>query len=85
MVGAEPPQSIRYLLITENVVNGSEPAHYFSRGQRVTFLNMLEEENAKTRPSVSREEDAESAEQGGSGVHGQEDEEVEDERLRASG
>ena len=38
-------QSIRYVLISETVVKGSEAVHYFSRGQRVQFVNMLREEN----------------------------------------
>ena len=38
-------QSIRYVLISETVVKGEEPAHYFSRGQRVQFVNLLKEEN----------------------------------------
>lgn len=38
-------KSIRYVLISESVIKATEPAHYFSRGQRVQFVNMLREEN----------------------------------------
>ena len=51
-------QSIRYVLVSESVVKGDEPAHYFSRGQRVQFANMLKEENERLRGLAStRRED----------------------------
>lgn len=48
-------QSVRYCLITENVVKGDEPALYFSRGQRYVFERTLEEEDG-VEEEVSREE-----------------------------
>ncbi|ORY30811.1 P-loop containing nucleoside triphosphate hydrolase protein [Naematelia encephala] len=40
-----PASSVRYCLITERVVNGQEPALYFSRGQKFVFERAAEEED----------------------------------------
>jgi ATP-dependent Clp protease ATP-binding subunit ClpX len=40
-----PSSSVRYCLVTATVAKRLEPAHYFSRGQRVAFLNAAEEED----------------------------------------
>nr|ODN80224.1 ATP-dependent Clp protease, ATP-binding subunit ClpX [Cryptococcus depauperatus CBS 7841] len=40
-----PASSVRYCLITEAVARKAQPAQYFSRGQRVSFLRAIEEED----------------------------------------
>lgn len=37
-------KSVRYCLITEDVVRRNCAAHYFSRGQKVAFLEAVERE-----------------------------------------
>ncbi|WVF66679.1 hypothetical protein IAT40_001420 [Kwoniella sp. CBS 6097] len=43
-----PGSSVRYCLITEEVVKKQEPALYFSRGQRMQYLQAVEDEDGKT-------------------------------------
>lgn len=62
---------MRYCLITKNVVQGSEPALYFSRGQRQLYLQAIEDEDGP--PAAIMEEDE---------TEGREEEE---EGMRASG
>ncbi|WWC85459.1 ATP-dependent Clp protease, ATP-binding subunit ClpX [Kwoniella dendrophila CBS 6074] len=40
-----PGSSVRYCLITESVIKHNEPALYFSRGQRIGFLQAIEDED----------------------------------------
>ncbi|RSH89620.1 hypothetical protein EHS25_002171 [Saitozyma podzolica] len=62
-----PGSSVRYCLVTKDVVRRLEPAHYFSRGQRMAFLNALQDETGskaggaqeQAPPPVENEEEVE--------------------------
>lgn len=64
--------------MSESVVKGEEPAHYFSRGQRVQFVNMLREENdrltSKDAESPSERAGVDRAAEQGEMVEGEEEE-----------
>ena len=64
-------QSVRYCLITEGTVQGTDPARYYSRGQKHVFHNELEHENRQSQPAAASIEEIET--------------EVEEEGLRATG
>jgi len=64
-------QSVRYCLITEGTVQGTDPARYYSRGQKHVFHNELEHENRQSEPAAASIEEIET--------------EVEEEGLRATG
>lgn len=48
-------QSVRYCLITANVVNSIEPALYFSRGQKHLYMQAMEEEDGGEAPVAADE------------------------------
>jgi ATP-dependent Clp protease ATP-binding subunit ClpX len=64
-------QSVRYCLITEGTVQGTDPARYYSRGQKHVFHNELEHQNRQSEPVAASIEEMET--------------EIEDEGLRATG
>jgi hypothetical protein len=64
-------QSVRYCLITEGTVQGTDPARYYSRGQKHVFHNELEHENRQGEPAAASIEETET--------------EIEEEGLRATG
>ncbi len=45
-------QSVRYVAITASVVRKEEPAHYFSRGQKHLFVQMIDADVLKPRQTV---------------------------------
>ncbi|OCF30794.1 ATP-dependent Clp protease ATP-binding subunit ClpX [Kwoniella heveanensis BCC8398] len=49
-----PGSSVRYCLITEAVVKKQEPALYYSRGQRMQYLQAIEDEDGKMGMSTSQ-------------------------------
>jgi hypothetical protein len=63
--------SVRYCLITEGTVQGTDPARYYSRGQKHVFHNELEHENRQSEPAAASIEEMET--------------EAEEEGLRATG
>ncbi|GAA5957338.1 hypothetical protein JCM21900_000813 [Sporobolomyces salmonicolor] len=54
-----PQSSIRYVLITRSVALGTEPAHYYSRGQRHVFESALAEEEEEEEQGVCVQVEAE--------------------------
>lgn len=47
-----PQSSVRYVAITASVVRKEEPAHYFSRGQKHLFVQMIDADVLKPRQTV---------------------------------
>lgn len=69
-----PGSSVRYCLVTSDVVRRLEPAHYFSRGQRMAYLNALQGETESKAGRVQ-----------GQAPPMENEEEVEEEKMSATG
>jgi ATP-dependent Clp protease ATP-binding subunit ClpX len=60
-----PSSSVRYCLITGRVVKGEDPAGYFSRGQKIGFLDAFEREEGFRAEADVEEAEEEGEEDGG--------------------
>lgn len=52
-------QSVRYCLITEGTVQGTDPARYYSRGQKHIFHEELEDEDRQSGAATASIEEVE--------------------------
>jgi len=64
-------QSVRYCLITDGTVKGTDPARYYSRGQKHIFQQEMEDEDRDSGPVAATIEELDS--------------ETEEEGMRATG